>query len=110
MRHFDEPTARIETLRRRALLDFWLGMAALLLAGLLVPTPETIAAVTIAGAGLLLLSAQRFISHRLIARSVEVIGEQEALLAGFAAEAPGAGPSGFLRRPREHSLNAAPLS
>ena len=59
-----------------------LGMAILLLAGLLVPAPGNIAIAAIAAVGLVVMGAQHVVLRRLIARSAQLIATQEALLAG----------------------------
>jgi diguanylate cyclase (GGDEF)-like protein len=81
MYHLSGPIKRrSETRRYRGLLYVCQGMLALLLAGLLVPTPGMIATAAIAAAGLVLVGVQHFISRGLGTRTAELVGKQEALL------------------------------
>lgn len=82
MQHHAEPTRRrSETRRYRNVLFACQGMVALLLAGLFLPAAGMIATVSIAGTGLILMGVQHFLSRQLGAKSAELIGRQEALLA-----------------------------
>jgi hypothetical protein len=83
MHDFVEPARSAQAARRSAgIRHSGLGMAVLLLAGLLVPAPGNFAIAAIAAAGLIVMGAQHVILRRLIARSAQLIATQEALLAG----------------------------
>lgn len=80
MYHLGDPTGRRgKTRQDRGVRYACLGAAALLLAGLLAPTPGTIAAVSIAATTLMLMGAQHFAAQRLAARGAERIGRRESL-------------------------------
>jgi hypothetical protein len=85
MQHFAERARSTFATRRHLGPRHWgLGMAALLVVGLLVPAPGNVTVAAIAAAGLFVMGAQHVIFRRLIAESAELITTQEALLAGVA--------------------------
>ena len=86
MQHFAERASSTCATRRHLGPRHWgLGMAALLVVGLLVPAPGNVRGAAIAAAGLFVMGAQHVILRRLIAESAELITIHEALLAGAAA-------------------------
>ena len=85
MQHFAERARSTRATRRHHDPRHWgLGMAALLVVGLLVPAPGNVTVAAIAAAGLFVMGAQHVILRRLMAKSAELITTQEALLAGAA--------------------------
>src|SRR5687768_12128165 len=78
MSHLD---ALAETRRYRSVLYSSQGMLALMLGGLLLPVPSNVATVAIAGAGLLMMGVQHYVSRRLGTTGTDLIRRQEALLA-----------------------------
>ncbi len=81
MSHLDALADRgRETRLYRRVLYSSQGLVALLLAGMMIPSPAAIATAAIAGTALILMGVQHFISRRLGDKSVDLIRSHESLL------------------------------